>query len=215
MAARGWEVGIHGATGMVGQQLVSRLAGAPWFRLAWVGARQRAERRWSGAVVTNPNWSTVFLAMVLAACRPFGPTRALVTTLQAASGAGYPGVPAWDLLGNVVPFIDGEDEKIETETRKILGTFSAGAVTAAPTVISAQATRVPVLDGIPLHVFSRTPGSGHVALVVDQLDLACATAALHERFFQRGDDAGTADDPGGAVDPFEAAATATRQEISA
>jgi aspartate-semialdehyde dehydrogenase len=110
-------------------------------------ATQRAARRWSGAIVTNPNCSTVVLALVLAACRPFGPTRACVTTLQAASGAGYPGVPSWDLLGNVVPYIEGEEEKLETETRKILGTFSDGAVTAAPTVVSAQATRVPVLDG--------------------------------------------------------------------
>ena len=58
---------------------------------------------------------------MLAACRPFAPRRVLVTTFQAASGAGHPGVASWDLLGNVVPFIDGEEEKIETETRKILG----------------------------------------------------------------------------------------------
>jgi aspartate-semialdehyde dehydrogenase len=110
-------------------------------------AAQQAGRRWTGAVVTNPNCSTIFLALVLAACRPFAPRRVLVTTFQAASGAGHPGVASWDLLGNVVPFIDGEEEKIETETTKILGTFGDGRVTPAPFVISAQATRVPVLDG--------------------------------------------------------------------
>ncbi|MCX6549717.1 MAG: aspartate-semialdehyde dehydrogenase, partial [Acidobacteria bacterium] len=108
---------------------------------------QRRERRFSGAIVTNPNCSTVFLAMVLAACRPFRPTRTIVTTLQAASGAGHPGVASWDLLGNVVPFIDGEEEKIETETPKILGSVGASGVIPYPVSISAQATRVPVLDG--------------------------------------------------------------------
>jgi aspartate-semialdehyde dehydrogenase len=108
---------------------------------------QRRTRNWGGAIVTNPNCSTVFLAMVLAACRPFGPRRSLVTTLQAASGAGYPGVASWDLLGNVVPFIDGEEEKIERETAKILGTLDGARVVNHPVVISAQATRVAVLDG--------------------------------------------------------------------
>ncbi len=84
---------------------------------------------------------------MLAACRPFAPRRVLVTTFQAASGAGHPGVASWDLLGNVVPFIDGEEEKIEVETRKILGIRGADGVTPAPIVISAQAARVPVLDG--------------------------------------------------------------------
>lgn len=108
---------------------------------------QRRARRWDGAIVTNPNCSTVFLAMVLAACRPFGPRRVMVTTLQAVSGAGYPGAASWDLLGNVVPFIDGEDEKIQTETPKILGTLAGDRVDDHPVRISAQATRVPVVDG--------------------------------------------------------------------
>jgi len=71
------------------------------------------------------------------------------------------------------------------------------------------------LDGIPLHLFSRTPGSGHVAVVVDRSNLACATATLHERFFERCDDAGAAGDQGGGVDQFEVAAASARQEISA
>jgi aspartate-semialdehyde dehydrogenase len=100
---------------------------------------------------------------VLAACRPFAPRRVLVTTFQAASGAGHPGVASWDLLGNVVPFIDGEEEKIEVETRKVLGIRGADGVTPAPIVISAQAARVPVLDGhteaISLE-FDQPPGEG-------------------------------------------------------
>jgi aspartate-semialdehyde dehydrogenase len=70
-----------------------------------------------------------------------------VTTLQAISGAGYPGLPSMDILGNVVPYIAGEEEKIERETRKILGTCRGDAVAMHPATVSAQATRVPVVDG--------------------------------------------------------------------
>jgi Aspartate-semialdehyde dehydrogenase len=84
---------------------------------------------------------------VLAALRPFQPTRVVVTTLQALSGAGYPGVPSLDAFGNVIPFIGGEEEKIETETLKLLGTLDGGVVRDARMTISAQTTRVPVVDG--------------------------------------------------------------------
>jgi aspartate-semialdehyde dehydrogenase len=108
---------------------------------------QRRERGWRGAIVTNPNCSTVVLSMVLGALRSFGITRVMVTTLQAVSGAGYPGVASLDIIGNVVPFIPGEEEKIESETRKILGTLRSDAVVPHPMVVSAQTTRVPVVDG--------------------------------------------------------------------
>ncbi|MDO8834806.1 MAG: aspartate-semialdehyde dehydrogenase [Vicinamibacterales bacterium] len=240
MSARGWDVGVLGATGIVGQQLMRRLDNHPWFRVAWLGASersagrrygdlpwllsgtapagvrdlvvdapiagrppqlvfsaldaaaaatiepafasaghavvsnartfrleadvplvvpevnpgqlaligaQRQRRGWPGSIVTNPNCSTVFLALALAALRSFRPRRVMVTTLQAASGAGYPGVPSWDLLGNVIPFIDGEEEKIESETPKILGTVDGDRVIDHCVRISATATRVPVLDG--------------------------------------------------------------------
>jgi aspartate-semialdehyde dehydrogenase len=240
MSARKWDVGVLGATGIVGQQLVRRLEQHPWFRVTWLGASersagrrygdlpwfldgpspekardlvvetavtgrapqlvfsaldakiaetvepafaaaghvivsntkthrmdpdvplvvpeinhehlgilksQREERGWRGAVVTNPNCSTVFLAMALAALKPFRPKRVIVTTLQAASGAGYPGVASWDLLGNVIPFIDGEEPKIEAETPKILGTLNGNRIENHPVQISATATRVAVLDG--------------------------------------------------------------------
>jgi aspartate-semialdehyde dehydrogenase len=110
-------------------------------------AIQRRERRWSGAIVTNPNCSTVVLAMALAPLRQFGLQSVNVTTLQAVSGAGYPGVASLDIVGNVIPAIGGEEEKIESEPQKILGALSNGAVQPHPVVISAHTTRVPVVDG--------------------------------------------------------------------
>jgi aspartate-semialdehyde dehydrogenase len=109
--------------------------------------RQRRERGWSGAIVTNPNCSTIVIALTLAPLRAFGLRSVMVTTLQAVSGAGYPGVPSLDILGNIVPFIPGEEEKIESETQKILGGFADDAFSAHPVVMSATTTRVPVIDG--------------------------------------------------------------------
>jgi aspartate-semialdehyde dehydrogenase len=234
------EVGVLGATGMVGQQFVRLLGDHPWFKLSWLAASERSEGRlyasaatwrlaaplpgdigtmqvdgctpgrgpklvfsaldaaaaleiepafayaghivvsnarsyrmepdvpllipeingdhlalvkkqaargWKGAIVTNPNCSTVVLSIVLAALARFGLSRVVVTTLQAVSGAGYPGVASLDIVGNVVPFISGEEEKIESETQKILGSLNGDRVNPHPMVISAQTTRVPVVDG--------------------------------------------------------------------
>ncbi|MDQ3171607.1 MAG: aspartate-semialdehyde dehydrogenase [Acidobacteriota bacterium] len=221
------DVGIAGATGLVGQHLIARLVNHPWFRVAWVGAsdrsagqrigdlpwraagtcpsevsglrldtvkpgappllvfsaldasaadtlepalaaaghtvvsnarsfRMRADvplvipeinpghldlistQPWRGAIITNPNCSTTFLALALAPLAPFGITGVTVSTLQALSGAGYPGVASLDALANVIPFIPGEEEKIEAETLKILD---------AAFPVSAQTTRVPVAHG--------------------------------------------------------------------
>jgi aspartate-semialdehyde dehydrogenase len=104
-------------------------------------------RGWKGRIVTNPNCSTVVLATALAPLRQFGLTTTMITTLQAISGAGYPGVPSWDILGNVIPFIGGEEEKIETETKKILGSMRDGQVAPHPVRVSATTTRVPVQNG--------------------------------------------------------------------
>jgi aspartate-semialdehyde dehydrogenase len=233
------EVGVLGATGVVGQQFVSRLERHPWFRLTWLAASERSQGKpyrevapwklaapmpgssadrvvepcvpgrgpkvvfsgldasvagdiegafaaaghivvsnarnfrmdplvpllipevnaghlslldeqrqgkgWPGAIVTNPNCSTIVLAMALAPLRPFFITRVVVSTMQAVSGAGYPGVPSLDILGNVVPFIGGEEEKMESETRKILGGNGGRAPHGA--VISAHTNRVAVIDG--------------------------------------------------------------------
>lgn len=110
--------------------------------------RQRRRRGWSGAVVTNPNCSTVGLALALAPLhRRFGARQVFVATLQAVSGAGYPGPASIDVLGNVIPRIAGEEDKIETEPCKILGRFEGGGVVPAPIGISAHANRVAVRDG--------------------------------------------------------------------
>lgn len=233
------EVGVLGATGVVGQQFVSRLARHPWFRVTWLAASERSEgkpyrdvapwrlaapmpaaaaertveacvpgrgpqvvfsaldasvagdieaafaaaghivvsnarnfrmdplvpllvpevnadhlgvlpaqracKSWPGAIVTNPNCSTVVLAMALAPLRRFDIRAVVVTTMQAVSGAGYPGVPSLDILGNVIPCIGGEEEKMERETLKILGTDFGRSP--HPAVVSAHTNRVPVVDG--------------------------------------------------------------------
>lgn len=109
---------------------------------------QAAAQGWKGRIVTNPNCATVVLAMALAPLRQFGLTSTIITTLQAISGAGYPGVPSWDILGNIIPYIGGgEEEKVETETKKILGTLRAGHIDNHPVRLSATTTRVPVQNG--------------------------------------------------------------------
>ncbi|MCS7082964.1 MAG: aspartate-semialdehyde dehydrogenase [Bacteroidetes bacterium] len=109
-----------------------------------------------GLIVTNPNCSTVGLVLALKPLEDrFGLESVVVTTLQAVSGAGYPGVPALDILGNVLPHIAGEEEKLETEPLKILGRLEGDRVQPAPVRISAQANRVPVLDGHLLSVSVR------------------------------------------------------------
>ncbi len=234
------EVGILGATGVVGQQFVALLANHPWFRLTWLAASERSagkrygdlpwrlaaplpedaarlevqstearrapkivfsaldasvageveaafasaghivlsnarnyrmdplvpllipeinpqhldalalqkrQKGWRGAVITNPNCSTIFLALALAALRQLEPEKVVVTTLQALSGAGHPGVSSLDASGNVIPFIAGEEEKLENETAKILGRFCGEKFEPATLTISAQTTRVPVVNG--------------------------------------------------------------------
>jgi len=109
---------------------------------------QRSTRGWSGGIVTNGNCSTIALVSAIAPLhRRFGIRRAVVATMQAISGAGYPGVPSLDALGNVIPYIKDEEEKVEEETRKFLGTLSNGAVTPASCVVGAHCNRVPVENG--------------------------------------------------------------------
>ncbi|HKE25627.1 MAG TPA: aspartate-semialdehyde dehydrogenase [Bryobacteraceae bacterium] len=234
------EVGILGATGMVGQHFIKFLQGHPWFDLKWLGASDRSagkkyrdamtwhlgvvpesvaditvdeckagnaprllfsamdasvateierafaeaghvvvsnsrnhrmerdvpllvpeinpdhlklvpgqqrSRGWKGQIVTNPNCSTVALTMGLAPLKQFGITRIVATTLQAISGAGYPGVASMDIVGNVIPFIGGEEEKMEQETQKILGEFRGDHIEPLAAKMSAHCNRVPVVDG--------------------------------------------------------------------
>jgi aspartate-semialdehyde dehydrogenase len=235
------EVGILGATGMVGQHFIRFLQGNPWFDLKWLGASDRSAgkkyrdamtwhsagtvpdsitdltveeckpgnaprllfsamdagvateierafaqaghivvsnsrnhrmerdvpllvpeinpdhlrlipgqqrvRRWKGQIVTNPNCSTIGLVMALGPMKQFGITKILVSTMQAVSGAGYPGVASMDILGNVVPFIGSEEEKMEQETQKILGDFKGDHIEPLAAKVSAACNRVGVVDG--------------------------------------------------------------------
>ena len=102
--------------------------------------RQPTYHKSGGAIVTNPNCSTTLMALALYPIhRLFGLEKVMVTTLQAISGAGYPGIPSWDILGNTLPFIDGEEEKMERELSKIFHSSDLS--------ISATCNRVPVIDG--------------------------------------------------------------------
>jgi aspartate-semialdehyde dehydrogenase len=110
---------------------------------------QRKNRGWDcGLVVANPNCSTIHLVLALKPIwAKFGIEQAMVTTLQAVSGAGYPGVPSLDMVDNIVPYIGGEEEKIESETLKIFGDMSGDEIAPASITLSTQCTRVPVRDG--------------------------------------------------------------------
>jgi aspartate-semialdehyde dehydrogenase len=109
--------------------------------------RQQRHRGWKGMIVTNPNCSTVTLTLALAPLKPFGIQRVLATTMQAVSGAGYPGVASMDILANVIPFIGSEEEKMQQETQKILGDFDNGQVVPLDARVSAHCHRVAVVDG--------------------------------------------------------------------
>jgi aspartate-semialdehyde dehydrogenase len=110
---------------------------------------QRTKRGFGkGFIVTNPNCAVASFAPPLAALdRKFGIESVFVTTLQAISGAGYPGVSSFDITDNVLPYIAGEEPKVEIEAQKILGKFLNGAIEKANFVVSAQCFRVDVLDG--------------------------------------------------------------------
>jgi aspartate-semialdehyde dehydrogenase len=258
------EVGVLGATGMVGQNFIKFLQGHPWFKLTWLGASDRSAgkkygdamtwhlagglpdsvarltvedskpgnapkllfsamdatvatgierafaqaghvvvsnsrnhrmerdvpllvpeinpdhlklipgqqcaRGWKGQIVTNPNCSTIVLTMGLAPLKQFGITRIVTTTMQAISGAGYPGVPSMDIVGNVIPFIGGEEEKIQQETQKILGEFQGDHIEPLAAKVSAHCNRVPVVDGHTVTVsveFSSKPAEADVRHAFD------------------------------------------------
>jgi aspartate-semialdehyde dehydrogenase len=123
-----------------------------------------------GMIVTNPNCSTIMLALALAPLHAsFRIESCVATTLQALSGAGYPGVASLDAVDNVIPYIGGEEEKIESETLKILGRFEDGGIRHAPFKVSAQVHRVNVSDG-------------HMAAVRVKLARRATLAELREAF---------------------------------
>jgi aspartate-semialdehyde dehydrogenase len=109
---------------------------------------QRRRRGWQGCIVTNGNCATIVAAIALAPIHErFGITKTILTTLQAVSGAGYPGVPSLDILGNVIPLIKDEEPKIEAELQKFLGRVDGDEIRSAEFPVSAQANRVPVEHG--------------------------------------------------------------------
>jgi aspartate-semialdehyde dehydrogenase len=110
---------------------------------------QRKERKWSGCIVTNANCSATPLVMALKPLQQqFGVRKVMVTTLQAISGAGYPGLPSYDILDNVIPYIGGEEEKVESETLKMLGSWREGrGFIDASMIVSAQCNRVATREG--------------------------------------------------------------------
>ncbi|MEM3579238.1 MAG: aspartate-semialdehyde dehydrogenase [Candidatus Bathyarchaeia archaeon] len=108
---------------------------------------QMKRRGWNGFISTDPNCSTIQLAITLKPLMQFGLKKAVVSTMQALSGAGFPGVPSLSIIDNVLPFIPGEEEKIERETLKILGELDSGKVRPAKIQISASCNRVNVKDG--------------------------------------------------------------------
>jgi aspartate-semialdehyde dehydrogenase len=137
--------------------------------LALLHAQQK-NRGWKGMIVTNPNCSTIVLTMALAPLTKFGIQKVIVATMQAVSGAGYPGVASMDILANVVPFIGAEEEKMQQETQKILGTLANGVVTPIAARVSAHCNRVAVIDGHLITTsieFSRKPSVADVQSAIE------------------------------------------------
>jgi len=109
---------------------------------------QREKYNWSGAIVTNSNCTSTGMTIALKPLlHHFGLQQVIAVSMQAVSGAGYPGVASMDIMGNVIPYIQGEDEKVEWEPLKMLGEYNAGAIKPANFVISAHTNRVAVIDG--------------------------------------------------------------------
>ncbi|MUW14063.1 aspartate-semialdehyde dehydrogenase [Halorubrum sp. CBA1125] len=115
---------------------------------------QRDERGWDGALVKNPNCSTITMVPTLAAIDEFGLESVRVSTLQAVSGAGYSGVTSMEIIDNAIPHIGGEEAKMETESRKLLGEFDGAAVHLHEADVAASCNRIPTLDGHLENVFA-------------------------------------------------------------
>ncbi|NTV72888.1 MAG: aspartate-semialdehyde dehydrogenase [Holophaga sp.] len=121
---------------------------------------QRAQRDWKGSILTNPNCTTTILVMALAPLHEaFGVETVIMTSMQAVSGAGYPGVPSLDILGNIVPYIGGEEGKVEIETGRLLGKVEGGLAVSDPMTVSALCYRAPVIDGHTESVSVRLKGN--------------------------------------------------------
>ncbi len=143
---------------------------------------QRDGRKWDGFIVTNPNCTTAGIALVLKPLDDaFGLRTVVATSMQAVSGAGYPGVPSLDAIDNVIPFIAEEEAKIEREPRILLGAVDEGRKADASFVISAHANRVPVIDGHTVCLslgFSERPTPERAREVLTRFKGACSGLGL-------------------------------------
>ncbi|WP_135824448.1 aspartate-semialdehyde dehydrogenase [Halorussus ruber] len=149
---------------------------------------QRDERGWDGAVVKNPNCSTITMVPTLSALDQFGLERVHVSTLQAVSGAGYSGVSSMEIIDNVIPHIGGEEEKMETESRKLLGSFDGAELSRHDAEVSASCNRVPTIDGHLENVWAELDADPSEAEIeaafraVESLDLPSSPDQLIEVF---------------------------------
>lgn len=109
---------------------------------------QRKNRGWTdGALIANSNCTVMPVVMALAPLRKFGISKLLTVSAQAISGAGYPGVPSLDILDNIIPYVSGDEDKMQSEALKMLGAFTGEGIQPLDAIASATCTRVPVLDG--------------------------------------------------------------------
>lgn len=123
---------------------------------------QKKARGWKGFLTTDPNCSTIQLAITLKPLMNFGLKKVVVSTMQALSGAGYPGVASLDIIDNVIPYISNEEEKLEEENQKILGTFDGKKIQNADLTLSASCNRINVKDGHLESVFAKLDNSATV-----------------------------------------------------
>jgi aspartate-semialdehyde dehydrogenase len=128
---------------------------------------QQKERGWKGFITTDPNCSTIQLVMTLKPLMAFGLKQVIVSTMQALSGAGYPGVPSLDIIDNVVPFIPKEEEKMECEAMKLLGSFDGKTIQNADFLLSASCNRVNVKDGHLESVFVKLDDNPSIDKIVE------------------------------------------------
>lgn len=147
LAAKGHVVCTNASANRMVDDVPLLLPEVNWEHLVLVET-QRRKRGWtSGALVANSNCTTMPVVMALKPLMPFGIRQVLMVSEQAISGAGYPGVPSLDIIDNIIPYVSGDESKMETETLKMLGTVSADSITFANMTTSATCTRVPVIDG--------------------------------------------------------------------
>ena len=131
---------------------------------------QRDERGWDGALVKNPNCSTITMVPTLAAIDEFGLESVHVSTLQAVSGAGYSGVTSMEIIDNAIPHIGGEEDKMETESRKLLGEFDGAEVHLHDADVAASCNRIPTLDGHLENVFAEFAADPSAADLRDAME---------------------------------------------